>query len=207
MTTLAHTKPFTPPSTMYFRYTNSACVLFASLFIVIGCSHSGDVEKRYEQLLRKYQQEEGKIFEAMNLYLTTSEEIDRVQTQFLNLLGNNPQSSTIDLFMNRSGEIPSNLRAAQSSWRVLLMHRTNLLDIARWLDRQQSAGRLDELYSAIIMLEHHRRMARFLDENELVELERLLAQESVSWEPADHFSRGLLEAEAAEILRNELQAR
>ena len=208
---------------MDFRYTISACVLFGFLLTTMtSCNQSADVadpgtlvtapapktddrDTHYEQLLRKRLEFQAKIFEAMELYRNTSRKVHDQRTQLRQYLGNKPVSDTIELFSKgKSNEIPSDLRVAHSCWQTLLPDETQRLQIAVWIDKQQSSGILEKLDVQIKETENRRQLGKILDQEELAEIDRLLAQQVVGWEVVDIADRAVLEQEAIEKLKTEL---
>lgn len=208
---------------MDFRYTISACVLFGFLLTtMIGCNQPADVtdlgtsaaapapktddrDTHYEQLLRKRLEFQAKIFEAMELYRNTSLKVQEQRTQLRQYLGNKPVSDTIELFSKgKSNEIPSDLRVAHSCWQTLLPDETQRLQIAVWIDKQQSSGILEKLDVQIKETENRRQLGKILDQEELAEIDRLLAQQVVGWEVVDIADRAVLEQKAIEKLKTEL---
>jgi len=212
---------------MYPHYT---VLLFFLLITIIGCDRLGDVvapvssepmasapaaiapppqtddrDVHYEQLLRKRLEFQEKIFEAMELYRMTSQRVHAERTILRQHLGDTPVAEAIELFSRgRPNEIPVNLRIAYSCWRTLMPDETQRLQIAMWIDRQQFSGILEQLDIQIREIENRRQLGRILNQEELAEIDRLLAQQVIGWETVDIGDRALLEEEAIERLKNEL---
>jgi hypothetical protein len=146
-----------------------------------------------------------KIFEAMELYRTTSQRVHAERMILRQHLGDTPVTEAIELFSRgRPNEIPANLRIAYSCWQTLMPDETQRLQIAMWIDRQQFSGILEQLDIQIREIENRRQLGRILNQEELAEIDRLLAQQVVGWETVDVGDRALLEEEAIERLKNEL---
>ena|GEM_PF-2218718 len=206
--------------TMYFHYTISTCALFCLLFIaVVGCDQVGDVAapntskpaaqtaepvSHYEQLLRKRLDLETKIREAMNLYRTTSQKVRTQRAQLRQSVGNMPVPEAIELFSKGNhADIPSNLRAAHSLWRTALMPDETLLkQIDVWIKTQLDSGVLVEMDLQIRNVENRQQLGRFLDQSELEEIDRLLAQSVVGWETIDAANLALIEQEVIQELKS-----
>jgi hypothetical protein len=213
---------------MYSRYPVSThALLCLLLFIIVGCEQSSDVtvpsseeiptgqvasppktndlDSHHEQLLRKRLEFESKIREAMDLYRSTSQKVREQRTQLKKYLGNKSVLEAVELFSKgKPNEIPSDLRAAHSCWRTLIPDETQRLQITVWIDRQQVSGVLEELDIQIKEFENRRQLGRILDQNELAEIDRLLARPVVGWETFDASDRALLEQEAIEKLKSDL---
>ena len=211
---------------MYIRYSISICILFCFLFVAVGCdrqsggdvippqtsapsalptSKTTDLDTHFGQLQRKRLEFQEKIFEAMELYRTTSQKIREQRTQLKQYLGDKSVSEAIELFSKeRSNDVPPNLRAAYSCWRTLIPDETQRLQIAVWIDKQQASGVLEELDIQIKEFENRRQLGKILDQNELAEIDRLLARPVVGWETVDASDRALLEEEAIEKLKSDL---
>ena len=213
---------------MYSRYTVSAYVLLCLLLIiVVGCGQfddvtappsgeippgqkasppkTNDLDSHHEQLLRKRLEFESKIREAMDLYRSTSQKVREQRTQLKKYLGNKPVQEAVELFSKgRPNEIPSDLRAAFSCWRTLIPDETQRLQITVWIDKQQASGVLEELDIQIKEFENRRQLGKILDQNELAEIDRLLARPVVGWETVNASDRALLEQEAIEKLKSDL---
>ena len=160
-------------------------------------------EAYYEQLLRKRLEFQEKIFEAMELYGTTSQKVHGQRTRLRELLGDKPVSEAIELF--QKGEVPPDLRTAHSLWRILMPDETHRLQIAVWIDKQQLSGILEQLDIQIKEFENRRQLGRILNPEELAEIDRLLAQQVVGWEAVEISDRALLEEEAIQQLKIELE--
>jgi len=141
----------------------------------------------------------------MDLYRSTSQKVHEQRTKLREYLGNKSISEAIELFSRgRSNEIPSDLRIAHSCWQTLLPDETQRLQIALWIDKQQSSGILEKLDVQIKDFENRRQLGKILDQEELAEIDRLLAQQVVGWESVDVADKALLEQEAIEKLKTEL---
>ena len=162
--------------------------------------------QHYEQLLRKRLDFEKKIFEAMELYRTTSQKVYEQRTQLRRYLGDKPISESVEQF-SKGNEIPSDLRIAYSCWRTLLPDETQRLQIAAWIDKQQASYILETLDIQIKEFENRRQLGRIFDKEELAEIDRLLvlAQQVVGWETIDVSDKAILEEEAIEKLKTELE--
>jgi len=164
-----------------------------------------DRDIHYEQLLRKRLEFEEKVFEAMNVYRVISQKVHAERAQLRKLLGDTPVSEAIELF--RKGvfsEIPSHLHAAFSCWQTLLPDETQRLHVAMWIDRQQASGILEQLDNQIREIEHRRQWERISDQEELAEIDRLLAQQVTVLPETVTSDRALLEEEAIEKQKIEL---
>ena len=209
---------------MYSHYTVLLCLL---LIVVIGCDRPDDVapsvppeqtitpptppppqddpDAHFEQLLRKRLEFQEKIFEAMELYRSTSQRVHEQRTLLKQYLGDKPVAEAIEQFSRgRPNEISSDLRIAYSCWRTLLPDETQRLQITMWIDKQQISGILEQLDIQAREIENRRQLGRILNQEELAEIDRLLAQQVVGWETVDVSDRALLEEEAIEKLKNEL---
>ena len=209
---------------MYSHYTVLLCLL---LIAVIGCDRpdegaiteapapmqqapvsvpqTDDRDTHYDQLLRKRLEFQEKIFEAMELYRMTSQRVHEQRTLLRQYLGDKPVTEAIELFSRGNpSEIPQELRIAHSCWRTLLPDETQRLQITVWIDRQQVSGILEQLDIQIREIENRQQLGRILDQEELAEIDRLLAQQVVGWETVAISDRALLEAEAIEKLKTEL---
>jgi len=167
---------------------------------------SDDPDTYYEQILRKRLDFEEKIFEAMNLYRSTSQKVYQQRAQLKQYLGDKPVSESIELFRKgKLSEIPSDLRVAYSCWQTLLPDETQRLRFAVWIEKQQSIGILEEFDIQIKNFENRREMEEILNEEELAEIDRLLVQIAQQgnelYNPGD---KALLEEEAIEIIKTEL---
>ena len=212
--------PLTPHMTMSFPNTISTCALFCFLFIaVVGCDQVGDVAdpvasrpeaqpsepvSHYEQLLRKRLDLETKIREAMNLYRTTYQKVRTLRTQLKQSVGDMPVPEAVELFSKGNlNEIPSNLRAAYSLWRTALMpDETMLKQIDQWVTKQLDSGILDEMDIQIKNVENRQQLGRFLDQSEIEEIDRLLAQQVVDWKTIDAANLTVIEQEVIEELKS-----
>ena len=160
----------------------------------------------YDQLLRRRLEFQERIFEALDLYRVTSLRVHESRGQFRQMLGDKPVSEAIELFsQGRPSDIPQNLRAAYSRWQTLLPDETQRLQIALWIDRQQLSGILEQLDIQIREIENRRQLGRILNQEELAEIDRLLAQQVTGWETVEIADRALLEEQAIERLRVELE--
>ena len=201
---------------MYFRYA----ILFCFLFAVIGCDQFGvDVSSQppsipsaqttepvshYEQLLRKRLDFETKIREAMILYRTTHQKVRTQRAQLKQNVGEMPVPEAIELFSKGNlQEIPPNLRAAHSLWRTALMPDETLLkQIDIWIKTQLDSGVLDDMDIQIKNIENRQQLGRFLDKEELKEIDRLLAQSVVGWETIDAGNLAVIEQEVIDELKS-----
>ena len=164
-----------------------------------------DRNVHYEQLLCKRLEFQEKIFEAMDLYRTTSEKVHSQREQLKQYFRDRPVPETIELFSKGTfSEIPVDLRIAYSCWRTLLPDETQRLQIATWIERRQASGILEQLDIQIREIENRRQLGRILDQNELAEIDLLLAQQVVGWEVVDVRDKALLEEEVIENLKAEL---
>ncbi|MCL2303982.1 MAG: hypothetical protein FWC43_01410 [Planctomycetaceae bacterium] len=154
-------------------------------------------EVYYEQLLRKRLEFQEKIFEAMELYGTTSQEVHGQRTRLRELLGDKPVSEAIELFSK--GKVPPDMRIAYSCWRTLIPDETQRLQIAMWIDKQQLSGILEQLDIQIKEFENRRRLGKILNQEELAEIDLLLAQQVVGWETVEISDKALLEEEAINL--------
>ena len=200
---------------MYFRNTILAYALLVLLFMVaIGCgkSPSGgiavsgthDLDTLYEQLLRKRLNAQEKVFEAMELYRTNSQNVRRQRALLQNYLEGKSVSDAIELFSKgQISEIPADLRVAYSSWRTLLPDETQRLRIVAWIDQQQFSGLLEEMDVNIKIIENGRQFGR-LDENDRSEIDRLLAMSIGDIDSAGTSNVAFYEQEAIEKLKREL---
>jgi len=205
---------------MYFRDTISTCVLFCLPFIaLVGCDQVGDVAapvasrpaaqtaepvSHYEQLLHKRLDLETKIREAMNLYRTTSQKVRTQRSQLKQSVGDMPVPEAVELFSKGNlNEIPSNLRAAHSLWRTALMPDETLLkQIDMWIKTQLDSGVLEEMDIQIKNVENRQQLGRFLDQSEIEEIDRLLAQQVVDWKAIDAANLAVIEQEVIEELKS-----
>ena len=141
----------------------------------------------------------------MELYRNTSQKVYDQRAQLRRYSGNKSVSETIELFSKgRANEIPPDLRVAHSCWKTLIPDETQRLQIAAWLDKQQSSGILEKLDVQIKETENRRQLGKILDQEELAEIDRLLAQQVVGWEVVDIANKAVLEQEAIEKLKTEL---
>jgi len=164
-----------------------------------------DPDAHFEQLLRKRLEFQEKIFEAMELYRSTSQRVYEQRTLLKQYLGDKPVAEAIEQFSKgKPNEISPDLRIAYSCWRTLLPDETQRLQIALWIDKQQISGILEQLDIQARETENRRQLGRILNQEELAEIDRLLAQQVVGWETVDVGDRALLEEEAIERLKNEL---
>ena len=208
---------------MYFRCTVSTCILFSFLCIaVVGCNqpdkvvdqglppiiqqNTDDPGVHYERLLRKRLELQEKIFEAMELYRTTSEVVHEQRTLLMQILGKQPDSETVELFSKgQVRDIPQNLRAAYSCWRTQIPLRTRQAIIAKWLDDRQVAGELETFDIAITDVENREQLGRFYSQEELDKIDQLLAQQVVSLDAVEVANSALFEEEVIQQMISELK--
>jgi hypothetical protein len=191
------------------------------VFAVIGCDQfrstdtpsplpstpapqTAEPVSHYEQLLRKRLDFETKIREAMTLYRTTHQKVRTLRSQLKQSVGAMPVPEAIELFsQGKPNEIPSNLRAAHSLWRTALIPDETLLkQIDIWVKTQLDSGVLDEMDIQIKNIENRQQLGRFLDQKELEEIDRLLAQSVVGWETIDAGNLAVIEQEVIEELKS-----
>ena len=204
---------------MYSRYhAIITCFLFCLLFAsVIGCEQiSGiinlkedkhDTGKQLLQLLRQRLELQEKIFEAMDSYRKTTQKLREQRTQFQQYLGRKSELDAIELFSkSKLSDIPPDLRAAYSCWQTLLPDKMQQLQIDRWLEKRLTSGILEELDIRIKEIENLRQLGRFLDQDELTEIDKLLAtaKQVVEEKYTDAADRAMLSEEAINELKKEV---
>jgi len=203
---------------MSFRCTVSACVFVCILFVIAtGCDRSHDVgdeqpelrikddaDSYYEQIIDKRLRLEEKIFDAMELLRQTGQKTDEQRVLLKGYLGDKPVAETIELF--RKGQPSEDLSVAYSLWQTLIPDETLQLQITSWIDKQQSSRVLEQFDIQIKEFENRLLLDKFLDKEELVEIDRLLAQADVDLKEKfpDVGNKALLGEEAIEKLKNDL---
>lgn len=202
---------------MYFRYPVSMCLLCLLLIAVIGCEQIGkvadlktdksDTGNQLLQLLRQRLELQEKVFEAMDSYRTTTKSVREQRAKFQEYLGNKPELEAIELFSkSKLSEIPSDLRTAYSCWQTLLPDKMQQLQIDKWLEKRLTSGILEELDVRIKEIENLRQLGKFLDQDELTEIDKLLATARLVVEEkySDATDRAMLAEEAIKELMNEV---
>ena len=79
---------------------------------------------------------------------------------------------------------------------------TLLKQVDIWIKTQLDSGVLDEMDIQIRNIENRQLLGRFLDQKELEEIDRLLAQSVVGWESIDAARKAIIEQEVIEELKS-----